>query len=209
MTDQPSQPSQQRRCIATAKSTGQRCGRAPIPGGEVCKVHGGGSPKVRAAAQRRLDLAAAQAAVVTLGLPRDITPTDALLEEVRWTAGHVDWLRQRIQELERDDLTWGRTSAVEKQSGGFPGTDTTSAAAPPVWYQLYERERTHLVKVCAAAISAGIEERRVRLAEQQGALVAEAIRRILARLNLTAAQQLLVGEVVPAELRALATGATS
>jgi nucleotide-binding universal stress UspA family protein len=199
MSDQP------RRCTATAKSTGQRCGRAPVPGATVCKIHGGGSPRVRAAARRRLDLAAAQQAVVTLGLPRDITPTDALLEEVRWTAGHVDWLRQRIQELEKADMTWG----VVRVKDGGDDRGTTEQAGPPVWYQLYERERTHLVKVCAAAIGAGIEERRVRLAEQQGALVAEAIRRILSRLDLTAAQQLLVGEVVPAELRALAGGAAS
>lgn len=42
------------RCTAKAKQTGERCKRRPIPGGRVCFVHGGGSPAVKAAAQRRL-----------------------------------------------------------------------------------------------------------------------------------------------------------
>jgi hypothetical protein len=35
-----------------------RCRRAPIPGGSVCKFHGGGSRAARAAGQRRLAEAA-------------------------------------------------------------------------------------------------------------------------------------------------------
>lgn len=41
-------------CTAKAKTTGQRCGRAPIPGGTVCVFHGGGTQKARAAGQRRV-----------------------------------------------------------------------------------------------------------------------------------------------------------
>lgn len=45
-------------CTAKAKSTGERCGRAPIPGGSVCLFHGGGTRKARAAGRRRLAEAA-------------------------------------------------------------------------------------------------------------------------------------------------------
>ena len=75
-----------------------------------------------------------------------------------------------------------------------------------VWYVLYERERKHLVAVAAAALKAGVEERRVRLAEQQGNLVADVIRRILDALDLSPAQRERVPEVVPAQLRLLAGG---
>ena len=57
------------------------------------------------------------------------------------------------------------------------------------------------------AIKAGVEERRVRLAESQGELVAGVIRAILSDLGLTVEQQALVGEVVPRHLRLLAGGA--
>ncbi|QZN85313.1 hypothetical protein [Cellulomonas sp. C5510] len=191
-------------------------------------MHGGGSPQAQAAGRRRQEEAAAAVAVQTLGLPVDISPTDALLEEVRWTAGHVQWLRRRVQELHeepthqaftldgrpvgtanpsgRDALVWGTTKVVDKQSGEAPGTDTTQEARPSIWYELYGRERKHLVTVCQAAIKAGVEERRVRLAEQQGELVAGAIRAILADLGLTAEQEALVAEVVPRHLRVLAGG---
>ena len=87
------------KCKATAKGTGQRCQAWAMAGSEVCRVHGGRAPQVKAAAARRLAEQAAQQAVRTLGLPVDISPTEALLEEVRWTAGHVAWLRSRVQEL--------------------------------------------------------------------------------------------------------------
>ena len=34
-------------CTATSKQSGQRCKRRPIPGGTVCVMHGGGTPRVR------------------------------------------------------------------------------------------------------------------------------------------------------------------
>jgi hypothetical protein len=43
-----------RRCTATSKTTGQRCGRAPIVGGFVCVMHGGAIPAVRKSAHERL-----------------------------------------------------------------------------------------------------------------------------------------------------------
>ena len=41
-------------CTAKAKSTGVRCGNAPIPGGNVCRIHGGAAPQVRTASARRV-----------------------------------------------------------------------------------------------------------------------------------------------------------
>lgn len=133
-----------------------------------------------------------------------MSPTDALLDEVRWTAGHVAWLRSKVQLLEEQTLTWGLRSVVDKQGGEYPGVDTTEAASPPVLLDLYQRERKHLLDVCKAALAAGIEERRVRLAESQGALLADVIRRILGELDLSPEQSAKVSEVVPRHLRAVA-----
>ena len=71
------------------------------------------------------------------------------------------------------------------------------------WLRALNDERDRLVRVCSAAIKGGVEERRVRIAEQQGEQVAAVIRRIIARLALTDEQTILVGTVVPEELRAL------
>ena len=199
------------RCTAKAKSTGVQCARYAIEGASTCRVHGSGSRKAKAAAARRVEEAkaaeAAERAVTTLGLSRDVSPSEALLEEVRWTAGHVDWLRDRVREVERDELVWGKTKWKQTDSADGPIEETVEGATPSVWYDLYEKERKHLVAVCTAALRAGVEERRVRLAEAQGAQVAEVIRAILDDLGLTLEQQQKVGTVVPARLRLLAGGA--
>lgn len=189
------------KCKAHTRA-GKPCRTAPVIGQAVCRMHGGSSPQAKSAAARRQEERAAVLAVETLGLPRDISPTDALLEEVRWTAGHVQWLRAKVQDLQEDDLEWQQTKETTGVNGG-----TTHEAKPSIWYALYTNERAHLVKVTVAAITAGIEERRVRIAESQGALVADVIRRILAELQLTPGQQELVATVVPRQLRALAGAA--
>lgn len=148
----------------------------------------------------------AEKAVTTLGLSRDVSPSEALLEEVRWTAGHVDWLRDRVREVERDELVWGKTKWKQTDSADGPIEETVETAATSVWYDLYEKERKHLVAVCTAALRAGVEERRVRLAEAQGEQVAAVIKAILGDLQLTAAQQAQVADVVPRRLRLLAAG---
>lgn len=191
-----------RRCQAKSnRAEGGQCRRWAMKGQTVCPTHGGRAPQNRAAAERRQTEERIEKELATYGRPIETTPTEALLEEVKWTAGHVAWLRQRIGELEQDQLSWGKTEEVDKGSGEFAGTDITHAAAPPVLLDLYQRERTHLVKVCATAISAGIEERRVRLAQAQGDLIAGVIQAILGDLHLTPEQQALVPEVVPHHLR--------
>ena len=42
------------RCTATSKTTGERCRQAAIPGGRVCRYHGGGAPQVQRSARGRL-----------------------------------------------------------------------------------------------------------------------------------------------------------
>lgn len=205
-----------RQCTAKAKSTGKRCTQPPVIGGKVCNWHGGAARQVREAGKRRAAEQEAQQQVQLLGLRRDIHPAEALLEEVQWTAGHVEWLRGKVQELGVDEgdaggggqhaLTWGVTGKTIKQATEFPGTDTTEAAEPNIWYQLYLKEREHLVKVAAAALKAGAEERRVQLAEQHGALLAAVVRRVLDDLNLTKKQLEQVPIVVPRAFREI--GAT-
>lgn len=145
----------------------------------------------------------------TYGLSREIDPRDALLEEVWRTAGAIDWIQHKIQEIDPEALVWGMT----EWKTGYQGDDSisvkTETATLSVWVEMYQRERSHLVAVSKAAIGAGIEERRVRLAEQQGQLLGDAIRAILGDLNLTPDQQALVGTVVPARLRELSATAAS
>jgi hypothetical protein len=62
---------------------------------------------------------------------------------------------------------------------------TTKKAGTSAWYELYMKERDHLAKVCSLALRAGIEERKVKLAESQGLLVADVTLRFLGALGLS------------------------
>lgn len=200
-----------RRCWGRSKKTGNQCGGPAMVGQNVCLHHGGGAPQAREAGVRRAAEGRIRALMETYGRKIDTTPTAALLDEVQWTAGHVAWLRERVQEIEsaaeaagtngEHPLIWGVTR--EKTGGEDHGI--TEEAAPNVWLKLYQSERAHLIKVCDVAIRSGIEERRVRLAESQGALIAQAIRAILGELDLTADQQARVPELVPRHLRAISS----
>lgn len=202
------EPHGRRQCVAMSKQSRERCKRAPIVGGTVCTMHGGKSGLVKAAAERRVQQGALHAAAVTYGLPIDVSPTQALLDEVQWTAGHVAWLRDRIQELEQSELTWGRTEY--REGAGEKGSEwkTVERAGPNVLLDLYERERKHLVAVTTAALSAGIEERRVQLAEHQGQIVAQVLKLSLTDLGHDPSDPAVL-KVVATRLREMAQGGRS
>lgn len=179
--DQPTDPRRQGRCPGTNRR-GKPCGNAAghatdHPGVGLCANHTGSTPNGRKHAQRLI----AEQGVVTYGLPRDVDPHDALVEEIARTAGHVDWLRTQIEQMDPDALVRGVVSIKESQDqqGARTGRETTVGSVPAVWLALYHKERRHLVEVCRVAIAAGVEERRVRVAEQTGELIATVIRATL------------------------------
>lgn len=105
------------RCTARARSTGERCGNRPIPGGTVCRFHGGGAPAVRRRARLRLaelvDPAIGTLARVMVKGARDqdkLRAAEAILDRAGFPRasridGHVsvdesrEMLLQRILEL--------------------------------------------------------------------------------------------------------------
>jgi hypothetical protein len=205
MTDDEGHGAAQKRRGAWSPPPRGRCGARTRAGGECAKQAGWGTPDRRTTGPCRLHggatrshrtaagLAAARQAVITYGLPRDIDPRDALLEEVHRTAGHIAWLGERVAAHTPAQLVG---LADDPDEDGGPGVSR--------WLVLYQRERRHLREVARDAIAAGIEERRVKLAEEQGVLLAAAVRGILGDLNLSAEQWGLVPEVVPRHLRAVA-----
>lgn len=154
-------------CGAALRQTpGGLCKRAKGQGTDHvgigrCDRHGGSTPNHEKAANGQK----AAAAVVTFGLPREIDPQTALLEEVHRTAGHVAYLGDVVAKLEQDELKQLDPSERFEQ--------------PAVWVRMYQDERKHLTRVAAAAIGAGIAERQVRLAEEQGRQLANVLRDVL------------------------------
>lgn len=188
-----------RRCTARAKSTGKQCQRAPILGGSVCLAHGGRAPQVRAAAARRLEVEEVEAEVrnlIAFEAIEGVTNPLAVLSELASRALATERaLAARVNDLAADDRL--RYKA--------PGAGTEQLRAEVA---LWERWHKQAASMADALAKHNFEERRVRISERQGEMVAAAIRAILDRLNLSQDQQVLVGTVVPEELRRLAAGTT-
>lgn len=158
------------RCGAKTRQGG-RCTLAsgwgtPHPGTGRCKWHGGSMPThVKAAVKdeyRKL-----------LGVELEINPFEAVMWCIKIRAGEVQWLSTQMTKL--DEKAWTEDTLVGKQ------------------FHLYARERqaamSDLVKYSQVAISMGIAERYVRLAEVYGQTIAKLIDGILGDLELNEQQR--------------------
>lgn len=163
--------------------------RTPHLGFGPCWLHGGNLP----GEVKKGEVYKAEKAVVLFGLPKEIDPHRALLDEVHMTAGHVEWLRTEI---------------IQKLDDPKQLTQITDAGVEPsVWINMYQKERDHLVKVAKAAIDAGVAERQVRLQEEQGRLLAMVIQAFIRdpELDLTPAQLVRAPKLIRKHLLAAPT----
>lgn len=167
-------PPDDRRCTAQSKQQKRRCAKWAEPGQTVCRFHGGAAPQVKAKAAANLQAQSAAAAVVTFGLPQDISPEDALYQELHRTAGAVAYIQGLVQTLD---------------AGQLGQSTRNSGRVPSIWVDLYQRERKHLADVAATCIRVGLEERRVRIIEEQGQAVADLLRKVLTDLGVDPASE--------------------
>lgn len=156
-----------------------------------CKFHGGATRSHERAGAREL----ARRGLLWYGDPDpDADPGEALLEEVQRTAGHVAWLAKEISERE------GPEEGAEPEEASAERLRLSSLRV------LYREERDHLVRVCQVALNAGVEERRVRLAEQLGDQLANVLDAIFGELELTPKQRKQAPAIVRRHLFAIEGG---
>lgn len=200
-------------CLAHNPRTGEMCHAYPTPGGTVCIRHGGVSQRRGQRVQEFHRQQTMEHAREMLGLvDYDLTPEEALLQTVRESAANVAFYRARVQEIvgeaDLDDpnhpLIWGVTQNVSTGASATPGDDETSAAGANVWLTLYKEERELLLKASAAAVRAGIAERKIRLAEMGADIIVGRIRQIINALNLTPEQMHQADIVIPKQIVMLA-----
>lgn len=196
------------RCIGHSnRSGGGPCGQHPVTGLRVCWSHGGASKHARKAGARRVAVEKAAAAVRSLGLRDDRPADEILLDELAWAAGHVAWLRGKVQELEPERLTWGVTEEVHKTATEFSGVDTTSAAVPSIWWVLYREAQKHLLEVLKVIKGFDLDERRLEFARAQVApQIAVVIDQFVRALGLTPEQAGRVPAALEAAVRSFLTG---
>jgi|SRR5689334_5397198 len=205
-------PGGNRPCRAK-RSDGEPCKGRALIGGTVCWYHGGkATPK--ATRESRKVLVGAGHLTNTLGTPVEIAPANAMLEEVWRTQGHVLWLQEKILTSDPDRLIENLWRAAHNTDGGAPtewrqeARDVAPEAYSAVYYDLYMKERKHLLEAADKTMRAGVAERFVQLAEAQGVALSMALMRIMDALQLSAEQTSIAQRVIPQELRALTAAST-
>lgn len=193
------------KCTAKSKRTGNPCRNAAVTGATVCRLHGGAAPQVRRAgavrAARLEAHAEAERMVARAGVDAD--PIEHLLESLHRAAALCEVWGQMVAAL---DAKAEREARQAETLRGELGYDVDRDPASPndlvvrpgdlllalnyrgeahvhpfvTEYQTALDRRARFAKLC---IDAGIAERQVRLAEQQGRLIAQAIRGILSELG--------------------------
>lgn len=179
------------------------------PGFGYCADHEKDSPEHKKAAGWE----AAREAAAWYGDIEEITPEDALLLEIRRCAGIVRWMEIQIGKFGLDS-----SNLDPEVMGGSPDlrapmlVEIQDRGSAPTnlheWLRVYREERIHLVRVAKMTLDAGIEERKVKLAEQQGEMMVKVIRAVLDQMGLTDAQRELIPTVVPAVIRQLVPAAS-
>lgn len=151
------------------------------------------------------------------GEPLDVTPIEGLLDEVRWSAGHVAALRTLVSQIEQEEdqaregparpgggpLWWGTTKVVTRDGAE---AERTEQAVPHVIVQAYKEERRHFLEAAKAAVAAGAQQEMVDAARAVGADVGRLIDAVLDAIGLDEGQRARVPQVVPGVLRAWQPG---
>lgn len=149
-----------------------------------CKMHGGSTHTgIAAAAKEKFQK--------LYGSPIETDPATALLNELYRTQGHVEWLGQRIAELENPEL-------FQKSIAGMK---------PHVLVEQYQTERAHLVSVAKAAIGMGIAQKQVEIVQEQGKMLAMVLHAFIIdpELELTPQQRMKVPTLMRKHLQSIPT----
>lgn len=162
-----------KRCHAHSSRTGDPCKLYAAPGAEVCNKHGGRAPQVKAAAKaRRVE----QDIAKTLGRLQ-IVPVHDPLTALAGLAGEITAWKELAAE---------RVAALKDlaQRNFASGSDEVRAEI-----QVYERALDRCVTVLATIARLNIDERLVKISQQQADLVKTALMTALADTGLDRAVQ--------------------
>lgn len=202
-------------CSAHKKGTDplEPCSKNPLRALGVCRSHGGATPLAVKAQTERLALMAAQGEIGDLMRECDIPeqhPIDGLLEVVRVSGSMMRLLTIKVGELAEDPTiedvlveTRDGDLSTRRRAGedAFWGLNHTGEMVPHTYVQLLRIWTERYERACKTALEAGIEERRIRLAEDTSATFFTALTKAVAVAGLDPAARALLTKALADELR--------
>ena len=216
-------------CTALSKQTGKPCKLKAIPGGTVCRFHGGAAKQVKAKAAVRAEL-------ITWGVADALDdPGEVLLRLVTQSRKRADLYAHLLQEafeaaerlkqahaagmnIEAEGDAYADTAETARRdldrifnTGGVAAlVGNTYGAAKDVGVyvtgeamrglaDLEAKERDRCANFAAKAVAAGLMKRQVEIAELQGQLLAKALAALPAILRKAGANDEML-QIVASEL---------
>lgn len=131
-------------------------------------------------------------------IPADMSPVDVLVDELKRSAGFCFWIESKMAEWP-DDLVDLQTENIDDKGSMQVATNNKA-----LWMDVWQRERAHLARVAKMCIDAGVDERRVQLAERQAEVMFSLINEAFEMLRLTPEQKANVPKIMPALIRRVA-----
>lgn len=151
----------------TAKKTnGEPCKAWAIKGLDKCRVHCGEKlekAKAKGAKNLALKKVGEMLAAVRKVSADDVNPLDELLGVIAEEAREMALLTDLVGDLETE----------EAQDKSLYGPNHTGDQVPHVLKKMLDDTRDRLAKHCKMALDAGVAERQVQIAEEQGAQIAQ------------------------------------
>jgi hypothetical protein len=145
-------------------------------------------------ALKKLGIRQARSVLTSMGNPVDVDPVGALIFLVQEAAGNVAFLGARIQDLGYDLV--GPVFSLTRDGEPVQTSEDILAIV-----KLYNDERDRLARVSKIALDAGIEERTVRVLEEQATVLVTVIRSVVGNLGLPPEVRQRAMALVSAELR--------
>ena len=149
-----------------------------------CRRHGGASPQAELAGQ----LVLARREAMVMGVPLPMEPGDAILQCIAIAAGEVRYASEQIAMLDISEAAGSVVTTHIRPLKHEKGADSLTeiveevrheAPALHIWIVTRRQAMDRLVQYSVAALKAGVEERRVRIAENIGQAIADTIRGVL------------------------------
>lgn len=165
------------------KTNGEPCRSWAIKGANVCRVHGGAAGQVKRKAAARRAEQAARAAIGKL----TITPVENPLTALSEVAGEIVAMK---------DVLRGQTERLEQIR--YSGMGSEQIRGELQAYQAALRDTVHALSTIAKL---NIDERLVRIEEQQAALVIKAIEAALVHAEVAAEKRAEAKKVAIRHLR--------
>jgi hypothetical protein len=192
-------------CSKRSKRSKGPCHAQAVRGTASCYTHAGVSTSV---AKAKGEALSAWRAVPGRS---DVSPSEAVMSmlQMSWARVHLyaSLLERQLAGADRSrgvgegEGLVGHTFSASPSVGVYESGEAVRGLAV-----LEERERDRCVRFAKVAHDMGVADREIRLAEQQGALLAGAINRILDALELSPAQRGRVPDIVPGILLEVAGG---